>query len=189
MTFKIIHNLGPSSLSKLITDFPMGDPLLLSCCSPTISQRHHADLCIYITGCKLVAQLRNPACRRVLFYLCVLCVVFFFFNEPTFKNLEISHNSYSGISWKFLQSGNTVSPPHGNNQSRGVTWCLLLDEACVLRCPAPSTPCLRLWAYANAIYYQIRSAVFLMVGKHFSVWMSLSKVEKRKTKRTTYFRK
>lgn len=109
MTFKIIHNLDPNSLSKRITDFSTGDPLFQSYCSSPASQIHSADLSISITGCKLVAQLPSPACRRVLFYLCVLCVVFFFFNEPTFKNQEISHNSYSGISLKKSHNLATLS--------------------------------------------------------------------------------
>lgn len=90
MTFKIIHNLDPNSLSKLITDFSRGFLSSSPHCSSAAFPIHNADLGFSVTGCKLVAQLPSPACRRVLFYLCVLwCCVFFFLNEPTFKNLEI----------------------------------------------------------------------------------------------------
>lgn len=97
-----------------------------SCCSPTVSQKHNADLCVSIAGCKRVAQLPNPACRRVLFYLRVLCVAFFFFFKwaNILKNLKISHNSYSGISWKKKKSHNlaTLFHPHMVTTSLG-GWC------------------------------------------------------------------
>lgn len=164
MTFKIIHNLDPNSHSKLITDFSTGDPLLPSYCSSTASQIHNADLRISITGCKLVPQLPSPACRRVLFYLCVLCVCFFF-NEPTFKNLEISHNSYSGISWKISQSGNIRFHPHVAIASLEEWWGV---SRWMKHVPlsSESPPCLSslwLWGYVNFIYYQTWSIIFLTI--------------------------
>lgn len=89
MTFKILHNLDPNSLSKLFTDFSRGFHSSSPYCSSAAFPIYNADLGFSVTGCKLVAQLPSPACRRVLFYLCVLWWCVFFLNEPTFKNLEI----------------------------------------------------------------------------------------------------
>ena len=99
MTFKIIHNLDPSSLSKLMADFSMGRPSAYPCPAPTkyicrVLPPHHR---LQNGGPTVKSSLSH-----VVFYLCVLWFAvfffFFFFYEPAFKNLEIAYNSYSGIS-------------------------------------------------------------------------------------------
>lgn len=98
MTFNIIHNLDPSSLSKLMADFSTGRPSAHPWYPPPPTR--------YI--CRVLPphhRLQNggptvkPSLSHVVFYLCVLWFVFSFFSyEPAFKNLEIAYNSYSGIS-------------------------------------------------------------------------------------------
>lgn len=118
MTFKIIHNLDPNSLSKLFTDFSRGFLCSSPYCSSAAFPIHNADLGFSVTGCKLVAQLPSPACRRVLFYLCVLwCCVFFSSMSQHLKNLEIHiihivaflEKSHNLATWGFILTRQQLS--------------------------------------------------------------------------------
>lgn len=83
-------------------DFSMREPLLETYCSFTVSQIRHTDLRVYITGCKLVAQLPNPGCRLVLFDLCALYVVCFLF--PQCAHIWKSRDFTQSIFWHFLRN-------------------------------------------------------------------------------------
>lgn len=77
MTFKIIHNLDPGSLSKLMADFLHGETLCLPMPRPTkyicrVLPPHHR---LQNGGPTVKSSLSH-----VVFYLCVLWFVGFFFS-------------------------------------------------------------------------------------------------------------
>lgn len=138
MTFKLIYNLDLRSLQTHHRFLPGG-----ILCSPVVSPNTYADLCSYITGCKMVAQLSNPACRHALFYLCVLWgfSFFFFFFEPTFKNQEF-HIIHILAFLEKTHNLATLFHPHMAATSLEVQWGVAFWMK-VMPFPAQSrvTPC------------------------------------------------